>query len=50
MIDRIGMSVGWGTCADCTGNVRQTEITKGLSVWLVLRHEDTCPQLREVPC
>lgn len=47
MIDRIGMEGGWGTCADCTGNIRQIEIVTGLWIWKVLKHDDTCPQRRE---
>lgn len=48
MIDRVGMAGGWGTCQDCTGNIRQIEITDGLWIWKVLHHDETCPQLREV--
>lgn len=47
MIDRLGMQGVWGTCQDCTGLVRQIELTKGLWIWKVIHHDDTCPQLTE---
>ncbi|WP_156997164.1 hypothetical protein [Agromyces aureus] len=46
-IDYIGLEGGWGTCDDCTGRIRMVEITPGFYWPKVLRHDDTCPVLRE---
>ncbi|MGW9167911.1 hypothetical protein [Agromyces sp. NPDC055658] len=48
-IDHIGKHGGWGQCDDCCANIRMTEITSGF-FWPMVKHESSCPQLREATC
>lgn len=48
-IDHIGRADGWGRCPDCNAPVKLSEIAAGFR-WPIIRHEETCPLMREATC